>query len=181
MNLFPGISQIQSALLGVAFGALVTAVGTAALTHKLDAAKYERLVAAQATANARAVNKALVQQRTIDARNASAAAAESFAQGKLQAETVTITQRIPVYVHETSCPGGLTVGLARVLRGAADGTDPGSLALAGGQSDDTCSDVTPAEVAGWFTAYAGAARQNSEQLDALIAAVKANDATSTKP
>lgn len=85
----------------------------------------------------------------------------------LEATFGTIYQEIPRYVHDTiSCPGP-TVGLARVLRAAAEGALPSALSLATGQSDDDCSDVTPSEVAGWFTAYAKASIGNARQLNDL--------------
>lgn len=115
-------------------------------------------------------------QAKIDTQNHDASEKAAQAQQKIVVQTRTITERIPVYVHDTiSCPG-LTVGLARVLRAAADGTDPADLPLASGQSDDDCSDVTSSEVAGWFTSYAEAARGNTQQLSDLIASVKANEA-----
>lgn len=88
-------------------------------------------------------------------------------QEQIITHTVTVTKEIPVYVHDQiRCPGP-TVGLARILRAAAAGADPAALQLAPGQSDDDCSDVTPSEVAGWFTSYASAAQENTEQLTAL--------------
>lgn len=87
---------------------------------------------------------------------------------------VTITKEIHDHVtplqDTRSC---LTVGLARSLRAAADGSDIDALQLAGGQSDDDCSDLTATEVAGWFKAYAEAAIHNSTELTLLQADIKA--------
>lgn len=105
-----------------------------------------------------------------------AAVAEAHAQGKLEAKTVKVKERILIYVtkKQDASVCGLTVGLARILRASAEGSDPGALALASGQSDDDCSDVTPSEVAGWFASYAGISNQNAEQLNALEAETIAN-------
>lgn len=74
--LFPGISQIQSALLGVAFGVIVGGASLGVLVHKLDNAKYDRYVAAQATAHSAAlVHEAKAAAdfgKKIDAANAKA-------------------------------------------------------------------------------------------------------------
>lgn len=104
-----------------------------------------------------------------------AAVAEAYAQGKLEAKTVTLIRKVPIYVtpKQDASVCGLTVGLARVMRAAAEGSDPDTLTLAPGQSDDDCSDVTPSEVAGWVASFAGVAHQNAEQLNALEAAVLA--------
>lgn len=61
-------------------------------------------------------------------------------------------------------------------RPTAAGINPGSLWPAPSQSDDTCADLAPAEVTGWFAEYAGAARANSRQLDDLVASVRTSAA-----
>lgn len=150
--------------------------------YRFEHAAFADYKTAAAEAQTKAIAGALAKQQKIDSANQDAAVREAEAQQKIVTVTQTITKEINHYVHDqTTCPGGLTVGLARVLRGAADGTDPASLQLAAGQSDDTCSDATPTEVAGWFTAYAAASRGNAEQLNALIASVNKNAAVVTAP
>jgi len=166
--------------------ALVAVVGVAIVAgagvytgYRWERSAYEALVAADAKAQTKAVQVAAAKQLKIDAGNQAAAVKAAQAQQRIVTQTVTVTKEIPTYVHDTiACPG-LSVGLARVLRAAASGDDPTSLQLAPGQSDDACSDVTPSEVAGWFAAYAQAARANTQQLTDLIAAVKANDAVAS--
>lgn len=171
----PSLQAVKLAVLGL--GMLAVAGGGFYAGYRWELGAYEKRVATDAVAAEQATLKALKTQQTIDAANQVAAAIDAKAQQKIVTQTITVTKEIPHYVHDTvSCPG-LTVGLARVLRGAADGTDPASLALAPGQSDDTCSDVTPSEVAGWFTGYASAARANTQQLSDLQASIKANQAT----
>lgn len=72
MNLFPGISQIQSALLGMAVGAILAGIGGAVLTHKIDNARYDRLVAAQATAHSQALTHEAAAQTAFNTRLAAA-------------------------------------------------------------------------------------------------------------
>lgn len=171
----PSLTTIKYAAFGVA--ALVLAAGGFYAGYRWEMGAYQKLKAQDAQASAAAVTAALSNQRRVDQLNSDAAMRQVLAQQKIVTQTVTVTKEIPRYVHDqVICPGP-TVGLARVLRAAAAGVDPASLSVAPGQSDDTCSDVTPSEVAGWFTDYASASRQNAEQLNGLVASIKANDAT----
>jgi hypothetical protein len=177
----PTPQTLAAKALAIGIATLVVFAGGAYTGYRWELDAYERVIAADAIAQTKAVEKARSKEHMIAANNQAAAVAAAQAQQRIVTQTVTITKEIPHYVHDTvSCPG-LTVGLARILRAAADGTDPASLSLASGQSDDTCSDVTASEVAGWFTGYAQASRANTQQLTDLIAAVKANDKEATAP
>ncbi len=144
--------------------------------YRWELGAYNNLKAADAKSLVMAMQKAAKTQAAEDKVNLNAAVAEARAQQKIITQTQIITQTVTKYVHDTiSCPG-LTVGLARVMRAAAAGIDPASLDLAPGQSDDFCSDIAPSEVAGWFTAYAGASKANAEQLNALEANILAKTA-----
>jgi hypothetical protein len=177
------LSAVTGALSGVwgyvaaaGIAAILAASGAWYVVHRMDESTIADMKTADAVAGQNALKAALAKQRQIDAKNQDAAYAEALAQQKIVTQTVTITKEIPTYVHDAiSCPGP-TVGLARVLRAAALGVEPSSLDAPVGQSSDACSDVTPSEVAGWFKDYAAASRANAEQLDALIASVKANAA-----
>ncbi len=117
------------------------------------------------------VTKETQRQEVIDLA-AAVGAQQKF--DDLHLHYVTITKEITRYVtplqDARTC---VTVGLARSLRAEADGSDPGALALAPGQSDDDCSDVTASEVAGWFKAYAEASQHNALQLNLLEADINA--------
>lgn len=161
------LGGIQSYLIAGGLALVLGAAGGAWAGYRWEAGTVDRLRAEAAQGAAAAAQEARLTQSAIDGIALTAAVKEAQAQTKIEVQTVTITKEIPRYVHDQiSCPG-LTVGLARVLRGAADGVDPSTLSGPAGQSDDACSDVTPSEVAGWFTAYAGAARANTQQLTAL--------------
>lgn len=84
--LFPGISQIQSALIGMAAGALLAGVGGAVLTHKIDNGRYEALVASQASANAKAVVEGAKAAAEFDEKLRVADAQAEAAQKQLDAE-----------------------------------------------------------------------------------------------
>lgn len=133
------------------------------------------------TADAQAVTTAVQKEQKSSAAQAAVALAHGIAEGQAQAkievQTVTLTKEIPTYVPVPKDNSGcITVGLMRVLRAASSQTDPGSLQLAAGQSDDDCADITAASVAGWFTDFAGASEANSEQLNALEGWVADNHA-----
>lgn len=177
------LSLLTSALGGVwgyvaaaAVAGLLAAGGTGYVVHRMDATTLNQVKLDDAQAATKALTASLASQRRVDGLNEAAAVREAQAQQKIVTVTQTITRKVPVYVHDqVRCNSGLTVGLARILRAAAAGVDPASLSLPAGQSDDTCADLTPSEVASWFADYAAAARGNAEQLDALEAAVRAND------
>lgn len=141
--------------------------------YRWELGSYEALKASDVTSQLVVVQKAKVLQQSADAVSLAIAVREARAQQQIITQTVTVTKEVPIYVHDTvSCPG-LSVGAARVLRAAAAGVDPASLALAPGQSDDSCSDFTASEMAGWFAQYAGAAQANTQKLTDLQATIKA--------
>lgn len=171
---------VQGYLIAGGLAFILGASGGAWAGYRWEAGTVAALKLEQAQDAALAADKARKAQVLVDALSASAAAWEEKAQAKIQVQTVTITKEIPRYVHDqVSCPG-LTVGLARVLRAASDGVDPGGLSDPAGQPDDACSDITPSEVAGWFTSYAGAARANAQQLTALQDWVAATEKENAK-
>lgn len=143
--------------------------------YRFELGKYETLVANDAKAKTAAVQEKANSDAAQAKVSLASAVADQKAQDALQIHTTTVTKEITRYVtaqeDRVVC---VPVGLARIMRSAADGSDPASLGLAPGQSDDDCSDVTASEVAGWFTAYAGAAQQNAQQLNDLEAWVRAN-------
>jgi len=163
--------------LGAAALALVGLLGAGFYAgYRWELGTYEKRVADDAAAQTKAVAEKAASISAQDAVNTAAAISEAQSQTKVEIHTVTVTKEIPTYVHDKiSCPGP-TVGLARVLFGAASATDPATLNLAPGQSDDDCSDVTASEVASWFTQYAGNSQGNAQQLNDLESWVTANHA-----
>lgn len=171
------------------FAAVVAGTGAGWTVHAVDLGTINGMKAAQAQAVADASSAAFKEQRSIDARNWSAAAAEVTAQGSIAQNTRTITKEVTQYVHDyvpvpgptqTVTVGCITYGFVRVLDAAVFGVDPASLPLASGQSDDACTSIDAAALARAIVGNYGIARSNAEQLDALIAAVKANDAQGVK-
>lgn len=95
MNLFPGVSQIQSALLGFAAGALLLGIGSAVLQHKIDNGRYEALVASQATAHSKALTDEAKAATAFSARltaaNVRAAGVQKeLDESRLQKQTVLV-------------------------------------------------------------------------------------------
>lgn len=103
----------------------------------------ERLVYAEAKAEA--VEKARKDQKAIDDEALRAAVAEAEAREVIIERTNTITEEIPYYVTDTS--NCITLGLVRVLDGAARGDLPSSLPLSPGQFNETCADVRASDLA----------------------------------
>lgn len=86
MMLFPGISQIQSALIGMAAGALLAGVGAGILVHKIDNGRYEALVASQATAHSKALTDEAKAATAFSARLTAANGKAAALQTQLDAE-----------------------------------------------------------------------------------------------
>jgi len=179
-SLIPGLSEVQWVASGVAALALVG--GTVYVTHHWDSASYEKLVAAQATAQAKAVTAQATKQKALDTTGTAAAASDAQAQVKIVDHYITVTKEVPTYVDKKqdlaavapgAAPGCISYGLVRLLDAAVLGVDPSTLALPAGQSDDACSPVEPSALAEGIAGNYSVAEQNAQQLNDLIAAAKA--------
>jgi hypothetical protein len=151
-------------------GTVTLAVGAASgawVGYRMESGKVAAIQAADAEAETQATQLAAFHAKAEDKVALDAAVHNQTIEGNITLQVAVNAKEITLYVHDQiSCPGP-TVGLARVLRSYAAGIDASTLSLAPGQSDDDCSDVTASEVASWFNSYAGAARQNSQQLNDL--------------
>jgi hypothetical protein len=105
-------------------------------------------------------------------------AKEATAQTVIVQRTNTITKEIPVYVSTSPSPpvGCITWGMLRLHDAAILGVDPGSLGDPTTQPSSACSTVAPSVFLDTITENYGAANQNSEQLNALIADLQARTA-----
>ena len=178
-GLFPGKLWVY---VGAAALLLVLG-GTAAgyVTYKVEHGALVELKLADAQALTLAVARKAIYQHAQDQIVSAAAIGEGHAQLNLTLQFSTLTAKVPTYVTPAQDSAGcVSVGLARVLRAASTNADPGALSLAPGQSDDDCSDLAPSALAGWFTAYAEASAQNSEQLNALEDSIHALAEAPTK-
>lgn len=169
---------LQGYLIAAGIAGILAASATGYVVHRMDEATIQGIKLADAVADQKAISAAAVHQQMLDTATQGAAVAEARAQSYLAQTTYNLKLEIPRYVTpaQDASMCGLTVGFARVMRAAAAGIDPAALNLPPGQSDDACADSTPSEVAGWFADYAGVARANAEQLNAVIALDKATDA-----
>lgn len=168
----------------MAISAVLAFGGGYYLAHRIDASAISDLKAADADAQVKAVQLASQATQKQDKVVLDAAVKEAAEQQKIVTKTVTLTKEIPVYVTaaQDASPCGFTVGFARILRAAATNTDPATLSLATGQSDDQCSDLTASEVAGWFAQYAATKTANDEQLNSLEASIiSIHNAATDKP
>lgn len=176
----PSLTAIKLAVAGIA---LLGALGGGFYAgYRWELGAYEQRVASDALAVQKVQAAAMTLTRTIDAHNTTAAVKDAQVQQQIVTKTVTLTREVPVYVHDKiACPSGVTVGFIRVLVAAERGVDPASLSLPAGVTDDTCAADAQSDLAAQIVADFGAANANAQQLNDLIAAVKANDATATAP
>ena len=127
------------------WGHVVAAVMSAAIVgsgvgwavHRIDSAAYEKLQLSDATANLKATQEALAQQKALDAASTASAVAAAQHQVALAAHTSILIKRIPSYVpasDDTVLPPGV-VCLLNSAAGDAGATDSSSPAA----SADVCS------------------------------------------
>lgn len=185
LNPLPLLSSAASAVTGflggiqtyLIIGAVALAVGGAGGTwvgYRIESGKVAAIQTTLAQAQTQVAQHGARIIAVEDKVGLDFALAHQTIDDHITLQVATNSQEITLYVHDKiSCPGP-TVGLARVLRAYADGIDPANLSLAPAQSDDDCSDVSASEVASWFNAYAGVARQNAQQLTDLQGWVLAN-------
>ena len=161
-------------------------VGGLCLAQRWDAGDIQALHAHIATierddarAKAAAVADAMDRVAREDRISLAGAVAEAAAQQKLADENSRIAGEVQRHVSESShfC---IPYGLVRVLDAASLGADPDGLSLPAGQSDDSCAPVDAAHLAANVAANYAAARENAEQLSALQAWVKAEEAVSSE-
>lgn len=135
------------------------------IDHRLEADKYDRRVAQDAQAQAKAVSAALELQRKLGADAVAAAQAEAATQSRLSTEADLHQQEIVKYVPVTRVC--VPYGLVRVLNAAA-GLPAASVSRSAGKSDDACAPVSWRDVARSIIADYATGRANAAQQDALI-------------
>lgn len=182
MSMFSSVfGGVQGYLIAVGVSLVLGLAGGGYAGFRFEKSVVDELKLSDAKAMTAAVVRASFVKSAEDRVALDAAVAHATFEVHLDAQFETITKEIPIYVHDKiSCPGP-TVGLARVMRAAAAGTDPATLQLATGQSDDDCSDVAATEVAGWVAAYAKASIANAGQLNDLEAEIRADHRAQVAP
>lgn len=159
--------------------------GAWSVVHSIRVDAVKDIVAAD-TAHTAQVDAAGAK---IDAAQSDADAKSSEANATHQATEAqaarVVKQKVYIHVHDPAAPprvvGCVSVGLVREHDAAALGVDPDTLPLPAGSSDDACSAVTNADLAGAIADNYAAARANAAQLDDLEANVKAKVDATTRP
>ena len=175
------------AALGI--GAIVAGAGIGWTIHKIDQAAYLSLQLADQKAQAAAVKDAIAKRAAIDSGNQKDAVAEAYFRGQLDGTIVNLKTEGPSNVTITQDQeaaasdhaGCITFGFERMLVAGERGVPADSLVIPGGQSVDACTADEPSDLAARLAQDLAAGFANSHQLDALIAAVKRNDAIATAP
>lgn len=125
-----------------------------------------------------AAQQAAAIQKAQDDLSLKDAVSEASAQTRIVTRTQTIVKEVPANVTPVqdarTC---VSYGLVRLHDAAALGVDPGTLPLPAGKSPDDCTSLKASDLATGIVGNYGVARQNAEQLDALIADERARAAT----
>jgi hypothetical protein len=158
--------------------------GGVAVAHHWDAGDVAALQTRIATiqrddaqAKAEALATAADRMRRADAISLRSAVAEAASQQKLADQKFLIAKEVRRHVApDVTRPLCIPLGLVRVLDAASIGADPDALSLAAGQSDASCASVAADALAASVAANYATARSNAEQLNALQAWVREEEA-----
>lgn len=159
-------------IIGAVVGAL--AVGTAGgtyVTYKVMDDKLARIELADANTKADAIKIAGLQQKLSDAASQQAAVDHAKADQAIADKGKEIVRNVPVYVTKLQdAHNCVTWGLVRVHDAAALGySDPSTLALPPGVTNDTCSPFMSSQLASRIAVNYTSALRNAKQLDDLNA------------
>lgn len=165
-----GLSTIK---LYVMAGALLAAVlGSAVVTHKVDNSRYEALQIKIEKAHEKALDDAIALQQKEDQINVEQAQAYAAEQQRLATSAAQQLKEVEAHVkaNGSHC---VTWGLVRVLDSAATRRAVAEMPAPAGKSDDACAPTDAIALArnvvgNYYTAHA-----NADQLNALIADVRA--------
>jgi hypothetical protein len=125
---------------------------------------------AQARAEVAALDRGKKLQASIDAAMADEAFAAGVQDGNARTKTTTITKEIPVYVTvETDRNFPVPCGVYRVLNAANSGTDPATIDLPPGLSDDAACPIAASDIAALGVTVAGLYHQAEAKVIGLQA------------
>lgn len=166
------------ALKALGIGSVVVFIGFAVHEWKLAVADSAvAKVEVRAIQQARHVEVASAQLST---RNSTG---EANAQAQIAATGRVIHDKVYIHVKDRLPPSGcITYGFLRHLDAAGLGLDPSDVGVPAGQPDDACAPLSPRDAAALIGDRLTDARANAEQLNALIADIKARiDIANGKP
>jgi hypothetical protein len=145
-------------------------------TFHLPDAPGARLAAMQRAARAAQAQQVRLAARR-EAASAEAGAAHALAQARLRVVYRTLVKEIPVHVPAEVDRGyPLPVGLVRLHDAAARGVAVSAVPAPAGRADDAAADSRASDLAAVLAHNYGACRADGEQLSALQAWVRAQEA-----
>lgn len=154
------------------------ALGILAVVVFIGFAVHEWKLAIAGEAVAKVETVAVQHARHVEVASSQLSTRTSTAEATTQAAIVAKGRVIhdKVYVHvqdHLPASGCITYGFLRHLDAAGLGLDPSDVGSPAGQPDDACAPLSPRDAAATIGDRLTDARANAEQLDALIADVKA--------
>lgn len=165
-------------------GALALLAAGAYGGYRWEKGSLADLKLADATAMTVATQNAADKQHRIDASGQAAAVAQAYLRGKLDATIINFNVEAPANVTFTQDQeaaasdhaGCITYGFYRMLYAGERGQAAASVALPPGTTVDTCTAEPPSELAAALAADLADGYGNGQQLDALIAELKRQEA-----
>lgn len=175
-------------LVGVAAALLLLSAGAYG-GYRYEKSALDDLKLADANAMVVATKDAASKQHDIDLGNQGDAVSEAYFRGKMDGTIISLKSGAPLNVTVTQDQqaassdhaGCITYGFYRLLVAGERGVPPESLSLPDGQSVDACTGVEPSKLATDTAQDLAAGAIDAHQLNAVIAAIKRNDAIATGP
>lgn len=175
-------------LVGVAAALLLLSAGAYG-GYRYEKSALDDLKLADANAMVVATKDAANKQHGIDLGNQDDAVSEAYFRGKMDGTIISLKSGAPLNVTVTQDQqaassdhaGCITYGFYRMLVAGERGVAPESLSLPDGQSVDACTGVEPSKLATDTAQDLAAGAIDAHQLNAVIAAIKRNDAIATGP
>lgn len=152
-------------VLAAAVPTALVGAGVGWTVHKVDTAFYDEHLLADKKAELDAAEIARLKADKLAALARDAGFKEGQNQQAIADRTNKTIIEVPRYVKDSSTC--ITYGLVRVLDARALDTDPATLELPAGKSNDACAPVTNTALAASVVNNYGASLQNGEQLEAL--------------
>jgi hypothetical protein len=183
----PGLTELKAAIAG---GILLAAIaGGFYAGYRWELGAYNGLVAADATALAKATVKAADKQAKIDRANQGDAVTQAYLSGRLDAVIVNFNLEAPANVTVTQDQqaaaaehaGCITYGFYRMLAAGERGQPADSLNYPSGESADACTAQVPSALAAAVAEALSDGYGDAQQLNSLIGAVKRNNAIAANP
>lgn len=161
--------QVKLTIIGIFLLSLIS--GTAYVTHSIDKSTLLNLELKYKEAENQAVEAALAKQKAVDKLKNQQALEASKKQQQLVKQTQARLDEVNKYIKDNKY-GCIDIGTIRLFNSTIQSDPTKRVPIPPGKSDDSCSGIRAAEFARTIIKDLGIAKQNAQQLNDLIQALK---------